>query len=323
MTIRTLTRRAACGLLSLAALGAAAPAFAQAFPAKPIRIVVGFAPGGGVDAQARLIADALQRKYGQPVTVENKPGAGGRLAAETAARAEPDGYTIGTITGADALLAVVDPKLGYKLPGDFRLLTMVSDYPFAIVTAADSPYKSFTEFLQAAKKSGAVSSASAGIGTTHHLAAELISAMADVDILHIPYKGSSSANADVISGRVSVQFAASPQVLSSGKLRALAITSPKRARLWPNVPAVAEFVPGYEVTSWLGLVVPAKTPAAVAAKLAADVQEVLKARESQQKMETMGFEVVTSTPAELQARVEADMVKWQKLITSRNIKVNE
>lgn len=319
---QTSLRRALAG--SVAALLAAvyaASASAQTFPSKPIKFIIGFAPGGGVDGQTRLLADALQRKYGQAVTVENRPGAGGRLAAEAVVRAEPDGYTIGAITGADALLAVVDPKLPYKFPSDFRYLTMVSDYPFALVTAADGPYKTLGEFLAAAKKPGAVSSASAGIGTTHHLAAELLNATAGVDLLHIPYKGSSASNADVIGGRVTAQFAASPSVLGSGKVRALGVTSAKRSKAWPNVPAIAEAVPGYEVTSWMGLVVPAKTPPAVAAKLAADFHEILKAQELQARMETMGFEVVTSTPAELQARVEADMIKWRNLIQARKIRV--
>lgn len=218
-------------VLAAAAVIGAATAMAQTFPAKQIRIVVGFAAGGGVDAQARILAEGLTRKYGVPVTVDNRPGAGGRLAAELVARADPDGYTIGTITGADSLLAVTDPKLGYRLPQDFQYLTMVSDYPFAIVTAVASPYKTLSDLLKAAKKPGEVSSASAGIGTTHHLAAELLNAMAGVEILHIPYKGSSSAMSDVIGGRVTIQFAASPSsVLGSGKLRPLAVTSAKRAR---------------------------------------------------------------------------------------------
>lgn len=312
---------------SLLALGlatcATGAALAQAFPSKPIRIVVGFAPGGVADSQARIVADGLQRKYNVAVTVENKPGAGGRLSGQAVVASEPDGYTIGVITGADALLAVTDPKLGFKLPGDFRALTMVSDYPFAIVTAADSPYKTFPEFLAAAKKSGVVSSASAGVGTTHHLAAELINAMANVDILHIPYKGSTSSATDVMSGRVTVLFAGSPGALAAGKMRALAITSAKRTRIWGDVPAVAEFVPGYEVSSWLGLVVSAKTPATVANKLTADIQEVMKTPEARQRMEKLGTEIVTSTSAEMQARIEADIVKWNKLVTSRNIKVTE
>lgn len=315
--------RLCLGTCATAALTLSLSIGAQTFPSKPLRIVVGFTAGGGVDAQARIVADALTKKYGQPVTVDNKPGAGGRIAAEAVAKAEPDGYTIGAITGADPLLAVVDPKLPYKFPADFRYLSMVADYPFAIVTAFDGPYKSIADLLKAAKVPGTVSSASAGIATTHHLAAELINATAGVDMLHIPYKGSSAATSDVIGGRVTIQFAASPNVLANGKMRALAVTSAKRVPAWPGVPALAELVPGYQVTSWMGLIVPAKVPQAIADKLAIDIAEVLRTKEVQERMTMLGFDVAPSTSAEFKARVESDGEKWRQLIRSRNIKVTE
>jgi tripartite-type tricarboxylate transporter receptor subunit TctC len=316
-----LRRRTVLG--ALAALPATSLFGQQIYPSKPVRFVIGFAAGGGVDAQARMLADGLQRQLGQPFTVDNRPGAGGKLATEIVVHAEPDGYTLGAITGADALLAVTDPRLPYKFPADLAPITMVADYPFAIVTAIDGPYKTFADLLKAAKQPNVVSSASAGLGTTHHLAAELLNAMGGLDILHVPYKGSSSSTSDVIGGRVSVQFAASPGLLASGKLRALAVTSPKRSPAWGDVPAVAEFLPGYEVTSWTGLVAPAKTPPAVIAKVAAETHEVLKTKSAQERMKAIGLEIVTSTPAQLLARAESDMVKWRNLVRSRNIKVNE
>lgn len=316
-----INRRTVLG--ALAALPASYAFGQPAYPNKPIRIVIGFAPGGGVDAQARILADALQRKLGQPITVENRPGAGGRLAAEIVVRADPDGYTLGTITGADALLAVTESKLSYRFPADLAPITMVADYPFAIVTAADGPYKTLADLLQAAKKTGVVSSASAGLGTTHHLAAELINALGHTDILHVPYKGSSSSTTDVVSGRVTIQFAASPTVLATGKLRALAVTGPKRSAAWGDVPAVGEVLKGYDVTSWMGVVAPAKTPPAVISKLGADIHEILKSKGAQDRMQALGLEIVQSTPAELLARCESDMVKWRNLIKSRNIKVSD
>lgn len=298
-------------------------ALAQSFPAKSIRIVVGFAAGGGADAQARIVAEALQKKYGQSVIVENKPGAGGRVALDAVAKAEPDGYTIGAITGADALLAAIDTKLPYQFPGDFQMLTMVADYPFAIVTATDGPYKTVGDLISAAKKSGAVTAASAGIGTTHHLAAELLNALGKTDIQSIPYKGSSSAMTDVIGGRVSFQFAASPGVLKSGKLRALAVTSAKRVKTWPDVPSLAESIPGYDVSSWMGLVVPTKTPRAVATKLAADLRAVAESKEVQDNLMKLGLESWATTPAEMKARVDSDIDKWKNLVRTRNINVTE
>lgn len=317
----SLRRRTVLG--ALAALPGTRLFAQQPYPSKAVRFVIGFAAGGGVDAQARMLADGLQRRLGQPFTVDNRPGAGGKIATEIVVRAEPDGYTLGTITGADALLAVTDPKLAYKFPGDLAPITMVADYPFAIVTAINGPYKTFADLLKAARQPGVVSSASAGLGTTHHLAAELLNAMGGLDILHVPYKGSSSSTADVISGLVSIQFAASPGVLASGKLRALAVTSPKRAAAWGDVPAVAEFLPGYEVTSWTGLVAPAKTPVNIIAKIGTETKEVLKTQAAQERMKAIGLEIVTSTPAELLARAESDMVKWRNLVKNRNIKVSE
>lgn len=318
-------RRSVLGaLLSASALLATgSPALAQNYPSKPIRIIVGFAAGGGADAQARLVADALQKKYGQSVVVENRPGAGGRVALEAVARAEPDGYTIGAITGADALLAAIDSKLTYQFPGDFQMLSMVADYPFAIVTAVDGPYKSIGELLAAAKTSGVVTAASAGIGTTHHLAAELVNALAKTDIQSVPYKGSSSAMADVVGGRVTIQFAASPTVLKSGRLRALAITSAKRIKTWPDVPTLSESVPGYDVSSWMGLVLQAKAPKAIAEKLAADVRLFGESKEVQDGLLKLGLLSYATTSHEMKNRVDADIDKWKQLVRSRNINVTE
>lgn len=297
--------------------------WAQTFPVKPVRIIVGFAAGGGADAQARIVAEALQKKYGQPVTVDNRPGAGGRLAAEAVAKADADGYTLGAVTGADALLVATEPKLAYKFPGDFQPVGMVAEYPFAIATSATGPYRSLADLINAGKTSGLVTSASSGTGTTQHLAAELLNSLAGTEVLSIPYKGSSSASVDVVGGRVAFQFIASPAGLLAGKLRALAVTSGKRSSHWPGIPAVAETVPGYEVTSWMGLVAPAKVPQQVIAKIAEDLKEVVQSKPVQDRIIALGLEPWPSTSVEMKRRIEADIEKWKALLRVRNIKANE
>lgn len=296
---------------------------AQTFPVKPVRIVVGFSAGGGADALARIVAEALQKKYALPVTVDNRPGAGGRLAAEAVAKADADGHTLGVVTGADAVLVATEPKLAYKFPGDFQPVGMVAEYPFAIATSATGPYRSLADLINAGKTSGLVTSASSGTGTTQHLATELLNSLAGTEVLSIPYKGSSSASVDVVGGRVAFQFIASPAGLLSGKLRALAVTSGRRSTHWPGVPTVAEFVPGYDVTSWMGLVVPARVPQQVVAKLAEDLKEVVQSKPVQDRITALGLEPWPSTPVEMKRRIETDIEKWKALLRVRNIKSNE
>lgn len=298
-----------------------------AWPERPVRIVVGFAAGGAADAAARVVAEGLQRKYGQGVTVENKAGAGGRLATDAVAKAEPDGYTLGLIVGGDTVVAASDPKLPYNLSRDLQFVSTFSVYPFILVAGVDSPVQSVQQMITRAKQSaGSVRYATPGKGTTQHLAAELIAAMAGVDMTDVPYRGSSAAMTDVLTSRVDFTIAALNTVraeVQSGKLRALAVTSKERVASLPNVPSVAETVPGYEVTTWMGLAAPARTPAAIVEQLNRDVKELLATPAVRDRFITLGLDPQTSSGPEMKQRVEGDVVRWKNLLQARKIDLTQ
>lgn len=295
---------------------------AQTFPAKPIRILVGFSPGGAADAVTRVIAEGLQRKYGVAVTVENRPGAGGRISTDALAKAEPDGYTLASLVGGDAVIAATDPRLPYRFPEDLMPLSMVSVYPFLVLTSAAGPYKTLAEFLAAAK-SGDRSYASPGPGTAQHLAAELLAGVAKVDLLHTPYRGTSAATTDVIAGRVDISIGTNSDagLIKSGRLRALALTSRERSASMPDVPTVAQTLPGFDVTTWMGIAAPARTPAPIAQKLSADIQALLATSEVRARIDALGFEAHASSSAQMRERMVADIVKWKTVVRDRNIRL--
>ena len=312
--LSSLNRAALAAALSLALpLSAAA-----AWPEKPIRILLGYAPGGASDLAARVVAEQLQKKYGQVVTVENKAGAGGRLATDAAAKSEGDGYTMVMLVGADAVIAATDPKLPYNLLKDFQFVTTITEYPFILITAPESKVKSLPQMLELAKKApGAVQYTTPGRGTTPHLAGELLAAMAGVDLTDVPYKGSAAAMTDVMSARVDFTIAAIPSVqthIQQGKLRAIAVTSKMRSAAAQGVPTIAETIPGYDVTTWAGFAVSAKTPKAIVDKLSQDIGEVMKIKAVHDRFVEIGFDPLTGTPA--------DMVKWKKLVETRKIEFN-
>lgn len=316
-------RRALVALASLAALyGGAAQA---AWPERPVRIVVGFAPGGAADVATRIVAEALQRKYSQPVTVENKAGAGGRLATDFVAKAEPDGYTLGLVVGGDTVVAASDPKLPYQLTRDLHFISTFSVYPFVIVAGADSPVQSVQQMIAKAKQpSTRISYATPGRGTTQHLAAEMIGAMTGVDMTDVPYRGTAAAMTDVLTSRVDFTISAFSTVRSdiqAGKLKAVAVTSKERMAALPNVPSVAETVPGYDVSTWMGLAAPSRTPAPVVEQLQRDVREILAAPAVRERFTTLGLEPQSSSSAEMKARVESDVARWRSLLQARKIEL--
>lgn len=314
-------------LLALgAALGASAalPARAQAWPERPIKIYQGFAPGGNADAIARAVGVELGKTLGQPVVVESQTGAGGTIAAGTVARAKPDGYTLLLATGGHAVAGALYQHLPYKTVADFEAISTVTFFPFLVVVRADARLRSFGDVLEAARaKPDAVSYGSAGIGSTHHLAGELLAKMAKVPMLHVPYRGDAGAVTALLSGDVPFIIAPPTAVMSNiqaGKLRALATTGPQRWPGLPGVPTVAEQgVPGYDVRSWAGLLAPAGTPRPIVDRLNADTQKALLAPAVRQRLEDMGGEARGSTPDEMKTMVARELEKWTMVVAESQI----
>jgi tripartite-type tricarboxylate transporter receptor subunit TctC len=307
-------------LLAAAMSALAAPALAETYPARPVRIIHGFAPGGAADTLSRLVAEGLQKKLGQPVLVEAKPGAGGNLAADAVAKSPPDGYTIGLVTGGHAISAATYKSLSFQPVDSFEMISTVVYYALVVAVRADNPAKTLADLIATAKaKPGSVSFGSVGFGSTHHLAGELLNAEAGIEMVHVPYRGDSQAITALLGGDVPV-IVGTPVLLApqieSGAVRGLAVTSPTRTKLLPNVPAAAEAgLPGYDVRTWAGLLAPRGTPAPVIATLNAAVQDVLKDPEIRGKLETaVGGEVRGSTPAEMKDLVSREIAKWTGVV---------
>ena len=316
MTLKT-RFAALLGALAFAA-GLAAPlAHAEEFPSHPVHILVPFPPGGGTDALARIMAPYLNQAWGQSVIVENKPGASGHIGAEVVANSPADGYT---------LLMSSTASLTPKNVGEFAPITLVSASPYVVVVNPKVPAKSIAELVEYAKKNpGKVTFGSSGTGAASHLAGELFKSMAGVDMLHVPYKGTGQAVKDLIGGQIDVMFAPGETVMpqvKAGRLRALAVTSARRATAIPELPTVAEAgVPGYEAIGWFGLLAPAATPRAAIEKLSRDANAVLANPEVRTKMLALGAEPSGDTPEQFARFIHADQAKWTKLIQERGIVV--
>ncbi|HVJ76177.1 MAG TPA: tripartite tricarboxylate transporter substrate binding protein [Casimicrobiaceae bacterium] len=328
MPYRRSLLRAIAAALAAVTLPHAAPALAQAWPSKPITYVVPFPAGGTTDILARILGQKLGAALGTTIVVENKPGAGGNVGSEIVARAAPDGYTIlgGTIS-SHAINVSLYPKLPHDPVTSFAPITLIGTNPNVLVVNAASPYKSVQDITAALKaKPGSLSYASAGNGTSQHLSAELYKFMAGVDMVHIPYKGSGPAITDVIGGQVPMMFdtsvVAGPHI-ESGKLRALAVTSAKRAASMPAVPTMAESgVAGYDVVSWQAVFAPAGTPKPIVDRLHAEIAKILKEPEVQERLAKLGLDPSGMTPAELAAFQKAEIDKWAKVIKAANIKID-
>jgi tripartite-type tricarboxylate transporter receptor subunit TctC len=301
-----------------------APAPAQDFPTKPVRFIVPNPPGGASDITARVLAEKLSQRWGQPVVVENKPGAGAIIGTDFVAKAPPDGYTILLVPSSHAFNVNLYKKLPYDSVKDFAALTQTAWTPLVLVVNPSLPVKSVKELIAYAKANpGKLTYASSGSGTSLHLAAEMFKDMAGVDIVHVPYKGSTAAHPDVLSGQVSMIVDTIPAVLphiKSGKLRPLAVTGTKRSALMPDLPTMAEAgLPGYAASSWGGVLAPAGTPKATIDKLNAEMVAVLKLPEVQERLTGVGLEPASSTPAEFEAFIKAEIAKWSKIIKEAGI----
>jgi tripartite-type tricarboxylate transporter receptor subunit TctC len=306
----------------------AASAFAADYPTKPIRLVVPFAAAGTTDFLARAIAQKLGHNLGTTVIVDNRPGAGGNIGSDIVAKSDPDGYTLllGTV-GTHAINASLYKKMPYDTVKDFAPITLVASVPNIVVVNPSVPVKSIKELLALAKsKPGQLSFASSGNGSSIHLSGELFKSMAGVDMLHVPYKGSGPAVADLVGGQVNLMFDNMPSSLphvKSGRLRAIAVTSAKRSPAAPDLPTIAESgVPGYEAVAWFGVLAPAGTPPAIVKKLNAEIIKVLKSPDVAERLSSQGAEPVSNTPEQFSAYIKSEMGKWAKVIKASGAQVD-
>jgi len=318
------TRRLMLNLLSASAAACALPALAQDWPDRPLKIYQGFAPGGNADAIARALGVEIGKSLGKPVVVEAQTGAGGTIAATNVARARPDGYTLLLATGGHAVAGALYNHLPYKTVADFEMISTVTFFPFLIVVNANSKFNSLRELLAAAPSHpGGLPYGTAGVGSTHHLAGELLAKTAKVPLLHVPYRGDAGSLTALLSG--DVQFivvpptAAMPNILA-GKIRALATSGGARWPRLPQVPTVAEQgVTGYDVSSWAGLMAPAGTQRAVVERLQAETLRALQMPAVRQRLEDMGGEARASTPEEMKALVTRELERWTQVVTEAKI----
>jgi len=314
-------------LVSLAATFALAPAvsrvaFAQAWPSRPVRIVVPYAPGGSTDTVARITADRLSSIWAQQLVIENKPGAGTNIGAAAVASSDPDGYTMFIGSSSLATSRLLYHSLPYAI-SDLAPVTLVCTFPLLMLVPNSSPAKSIAAFVAFAReKKGKVTFASPGVGTVPHLAGELFKQITHIEMTHVPYRGDAPALADTIAGRVDLQIGGSPMLeqIRGGQVRGLGVTTAQRSKLAPELPTVAESgVPDFDVTGWFAFFVPARTSPAIVEKIHIDTVTALSNSAVKSKLENIGMVAIGSTPEELALLLETEMNKWRPVIKEANI----
>jgi len=315
------------GWAAIAALVFAATAQPQDYPAKPIRVVVPFPPGGGTDLMARTVVQKLGESLGATIVIDNRGGAGGTIGTELVAKSPPDGYVLLVVSASHAINPGLYRKLPYDSVRDFTPVTMLTSGPGLLVVHPSVPVRTVKEFIALARsRPGQLNYASAGIGTPPHLAGELFKTLAGVDIVHVPYKGNGPAYTDLIGGHVSVMFPTIPTAIPhvrAGKLRALAVTTRSRTAITPELPTISESgVPGYDVSSWYGLLAPAGTPAATVARLQREIVKVLRLPDVSEKLMAQGLDLVGNTPEEFAAILKSEIAKWAKVVTASGARVD-
>jgi tripartite-type tricarboxylate transporter receptor subunit TctC len=320
-----MTRTALGALVAIATLCGAAQA--QDYPTHPIRFLQGFPPGGNVDIIARLLGNEMSKGLGQPIVVEAKAGAAGSLAAETVARSDPDGYTLLIVPSAHPAHGALSKNVKYKVVDDFDWISVASFYPFIICVRKDSPFHSLKELLDAARKSpGALKYGSAGVGSILHTTVELMANETKTKYLHVPYRGEAPAIIGLLQGEIDFIAATTGPIserIRNGEFRALAVTGKTRWRDFPDVPTVEQQgIPGFEVISWTGLAGPAKLPAAIVARLNAELRRAIAVPEVKSRLEAMGGDPRATTPAEMRALVASQYATWARLAKDAHLSID-
>ena len=324
-TTRRFALRQVAAVTAALVLGAAAsPALAQAWPAKPVRIVVPFAPGGSTDVVARMVAQKLTALWGQTVVVENRAGAGGNVGADVVAKAPADGYTLLMASGSITINPHLYKNMPFDTKKDLMPISNVASGPMLVVVPDGSPAKTLKDLVAMAKaKPGALNFGSAGVGSQVHLAAENLADAAGIDISHVPYKGEALAFTDLIGGQTQFMvgnFSAASALLGKNRLRALAVTGKQRQPQLPDVPTAIEAgLPGFENYGWFGLLAPAGTPADIVAKVQRDTAKVLAETETKARLYVQGMTALASTPAEFGKQMDAELVRWGTVAKNRKL----
>jgi tripartite-type tricarboxylate transporter receptor subunit TctC len=308
--------------LLLAASAAAVPwlriAAAQTYPARPVHVIAGFAAGGGVDITARLIGQWLSERLGQSFVIENRPGADGNIGTEVVVNAPADGYTLLLATVPNAVNATLYPKLNFNFIRDIAPVSGIIRVPMVVLVHPSVPARTIPEFIAYAKANpGKVNMASAGTGSAPHMAGELFNAMAGISLVHVPYRGQGPALADLLGGQVQVLFATSPgtaDYIRTGKLRALAVTSPSQAEVLRDLPSVGDFVSGYEASQWYGLGAPKRTPVDIIERLNRDINAAFSDRNMKARFADIGGEPLAGSPAEFAKLIADETAKWAKVV---------
>jgi tripartite-type tricarboxylate transporter receptor subunit TctC len=297
---------------------------AQTYPSRPIRMIVPFAPGGTNELLARLIGQKFHEKWGQPVIPENRPGAGGNIGADAVAKSAPDGYTLLFGTNTLTMSAFLVRQMPFDVQKDLVPVAMVATTPFIVVVNNSLPVRSVTELIAYAKAHpGKLSFGSPGNGTPHHLGTEMFKTMAGVDMVHVPYKGSTNALTDVMAGNLQLMWVTinvGMPLVAGGKVRAIAIGEPRRLENHRDLPAIAETLPGYEVTAWYAVFAPAGTPPEIIAQLSAELIRIFRLPEVRDRLVPTGVEITVQDAAQLRATVASDMARWRKVVADAGLK---
>ena len=304
----------------------ASPLSAQTYPNRPIRFIFPFPPGGPTDILGRIIGQKLAERLGQPVVPENKPGAGANIGLEIGAKAKPDGYTITLASPSLSISPTLYKKLNYDSVKDFAPISLVAEIPNVLLVPSSSPIKSLKELIAYAKANpGKLNFGSGGIGTSNHLASELFKTLAQINIVHVPYKGSNQAMIGMMGGEVGMVVVGIPPSqgqIKAGKVRALAVLSEERLPAFPNIPTAKEAgIDNFEVTTWYGILAPAGTPREIVTRLNGELVKIIAMPDTKEKMQNAGFEPLSSTPEKFAEFIKTEIVRWGKVIKDANISI--